>query len=98
MLVVLQAQPLVLPLRECPGAWVKATRMIGQRIAEFRSAVETLRRRSDACISTMYCALAVMLPPEQRLNFRCAFVSLMCHSPVPTGFTDYGKLISNFAI
>ena len=43
MLGVLQAQPLVLPLRECPGALVKATRMIGQRIAEFRSAViETL--------------------------------------------------------
>jgi len=43
VLIALQAQPLILPYRECPGASVKATRMIGKRIAEFRSTViETL--------------------------------------------------------
>lgn len=38
-LVSLQAQPLVLPFAECPGASVTATRMIGQKIADFRTAV-----------------------------------------------------------
>jgi Protein of unknown function (DUF2889) len=42
-LVSMQALPLILPFRECPGAAVKATRMIGQDVTEFRSAVlETL--------------------------------------------------------
>ncbi|WP_296675590.1 DUF2889 domain-containing protein [Novosphingobium sp.] len=38
-LEALQALPLILPYRECPGASVKASRMIGQPMAEFRSAV-----------------------------------------------------------
>ncbi len=43
VLMALQAQPLILPYRECPGASVKATRMIGKRVADFRSTViETL--------------------------------------------------------
>lgn len=43
VLVALQALPLILPFRECPGASVKATRMIGRPVAEFRAAVlETL--------------------------------------------------------
>ena len=43
VLVALQAQPLILPFLECPGASIKASRMIGQRMAEFRSSViETL--------------------------------------------------------
>lgn len=42
-LLALQALPLILPYRECPGASVKATRMIGRNVAEFRGAVlETL--------------------------------------------------------
>jgi hypothetical protein len=38
-LVTLQALPLILPFRECPGASIKASRMVGQDVAEFRSAV-----------------------------------------------------------
>lgn len=42
-LLALQALPLILPYRECPGASVKATRMIGRNVAGFRDAVlETL--------------------------------------------------------
>lgn len=42
-LLALQALPLILPFRECPGASIKATRMIGKPVQEFRSAVlETL--------------------------------------------------------
>lgn len=42
-LVALQALPLILPYRECPGAAIKATRLIGRNVADFRSAVlETL--------------------------------------------------------
>lgn len=42
-LLALQALPLILPYRECPGASVKVTRMIGKRAQDFRSAVlETL--------------------------------------------------------
>lgn len=42
-LVSLQALPLILPYRECPGASVKAARMIGQPVGAFREAVlETL--------------------------------------------------------
>jgi hypothetical protein len=42
-LVSLQALPLILPFRECPGAAVKATRLIGQDVTEFRTTVlETL--------------------------------------------------------
>lgn len=39
VLVALQALPLILPYRECPGASVKATRMIGRRVANFRAEV-----------------------------------------------------------
>ncbi len=38
-LLALQALPLILPYRECPGASVKATRMIGRNVTEFRQAV-----------------------------------------------------------
>lgn len=38
-LVSLQALPLILPYRECPGASIKAARMVGQNIGEFRQAV-----------------------------------------------------------
>jgi hypothetical protein len=42
-LIALQALPLILPFKECPGASVKATRMIGRTLGDFRSAVvETL--------------------------------------------------------
>ena len=42
-LVSLQALPLILPYRECPGASLKAARMIGQPVGAFREAVlETL--------------------------------------------------------
>lgn len=42
-LLAMQALPLILPFVECPGASIKATRMIGQDVTEFRTAVlETL--------------------------------------------------------
>ncbi|MDE2570833.1 MAG: DUF2889 domain-containing protein [Sphingomonadales bacterium] len=43
VLLSLQALPMILPFRECPGASVKATRMIGKQVSEFRDSVlETL--------------------------------------------------------
>lgn len=39
VLVSLQALPLILPYRECPGASVKATRLIGQDVRDFRNSV-----------------------------------------------------------
>lgn len=39
LLTALQALPLILPYRECPGAAVKASRMIGQEVMKFRDAV-----------------------------------------------------------
>jgi len=42
-LLALQVLPMILPFRECPGASIKATRMIGQDLSTFREAVlETL--------------------------------------------------------
>lgn len=42
-LLALQALPLILPFRECPGASMKAARMVGQNVGDFRQAVlETL--------------------------------------------------------
>lgn len=38
-LLTLQALPLILPFAECPGASVKAARMVGRNVGEFRSAV-----------------------------------------------------------
>ncbi|MBB5706741.1 DUF2889 domain-containing protein [Sphingopyxis panaciterrulae] len=38
-LVALQALPLILPFRECPGASMKAARMVGQDVGGFRQAV-----------------------------------------------------------
>ncbi|MDO9363485.1 MAG: DUF2889 domain-containing protein [Sphingopyxis sp.] len=38
-LLSLQALPLILPFRECPGASMKAARMVGQNVGEFRQAV-----------------------------------------------------------
>lgn len=38
-LLALQALPLILPYRECPGASMKAARMVGQDVASFRQAV-----------------------------------------------------------
>ena len=43
ILTALQVLPLVLPFRECPGAAIKATRLIGHKVADFRDDVlETL--------------------------------------------------------
>jgi hypothetical protein len=38
-LLALQALPLILPFQECPGASIKATRLIGRHVADFREAV-----------------------------------------------------------
>lgn len=38
-LLALQALPMILPYRECPGASVKASRMVGCNVAEFRDLV-----------------------------------------------------------
>lgn len=39
VLLTLQALPLILPFVECPGASVKAGRMVGRKVTEFRNAV-----------------------------------------------------------
>lgn len=39
ILTALQVLPMILPYRECPGAAVKATRMIGHKLADFRNDV-----------------------------------------------------------
>jgi hypothetical protein len=39
ILVALQSLPMILPYRECPGAAVKASRMIGRNVADFRDDV-----------------------------------------------------------
>jgi hypothetical protein len=38
-LLAIQALPLILPFRECPGASMKVARMVGQPVASFRQAV-----------------------------------------------------------
>lgn len=48
-LLALQALPLILPFRECPGASMKAARMVGQNVAEFRQAV------LDTLVGTIGC-------------------------------------------
>lgn len=71
-LLSLQALPLILPFRECPGASMKASRMVGQDVGEFRQAV------LDTLVGTVGCthlndvlraladvpALASLLPKE----------------------------------
>ncbi|MEN2792619.1 DUF2889 domain-containing protein [Sphingomonas oligophenolica] len=39
ILLTLQALPLILPFAECPGASVKAARMVGHKVEDFREAV-----------------------------------------------------------
>jgi hypothetical protein len=39
VLLTMQVLPMILPFQECPGAAIKATRMIGQKVADFRGAV-----------------------------------------------------------
>lgn len=39
VLLAMQVLPLILPFAECPGAAIKATRMIGRKLADFRAAV-----------------------------------------------------------
>lgn len=48
-LLALQALPLILPFRECPGASMKASRMVGQNVGEFRQAV------LDTLVGTVGC-------------------------------------------
>lgn len=48
-LLSLQALPLILPFRECPGASIKASRMVGQNVADFRQAV------LDTLVGTIGC-------------------------------------------
>lgn len=38
-LEALQVLPMILPFRECPGAAVKASRLVGQKVADFREIV-----------------------------------------------------------
>lgn len=38
-LVTIQALPLILPFRECPGASVKIARLVGKNVADFRTTV-----------------------------------------------------------
>ena len=71
-LLSLQALPLILPFRECPGASMKASRMVGQNVADFRQTV------LDTLVGTIGCThlndvlrafadipvLAQMLPEE----------------------------------
>lgn len=48
-LVSLQALPLILPFRECPGAAVKIGRLVGQPVASLRDAVPTILRSTLGC-------------------------------------------------
>lgn len=49
ILLSLQALPLILPFRECPGASIKASRMIGTPVGDFRQAV------LDSLVGTLGC-------------------------------------------
>ena len=48
-LVSLQALPLILPFRECPGAAVKIGRLVGQPVAALRDAVPMILRSTLGC-------------------------------------------------
>lgn len=48
-LVSLQALPLILPFRECPGAAVKIGRLVGQPVAALRDAVPVILRSTLGC-------------------------------------------------
>lgn len=48
-LVSLQALPLILPFRECPGAAVKIGRLVGQPVAGLRDAVPVVLRSTLGC-------------------------------------------------
>ncbi len=48
-LVSLQALPLILPFRECPGAAVKIGRLVGQPVATLRDAVPQILRSTMGC-------------------------------------------------
>jgi hypothetical protein len=45
----LEVQPLILPFAECPGAAVKASRMVGQPIGEFRRRVLDTLPHTEGC-------------------------------------------------
>lgn len=48
-LLALQVLPLILPYRECPGASVKATRMIGSDVTEFRASILEALPSTQGC-------------------------------------------------
>lgn len=48
-LAALQVLPLILPYRECPGASVKATRMIGEDVTAFRDIVLSTLPSTEGC-------------------------------------------------
>ena len=45
----MQALPLILPYRECPGASVKASRMIGLDVTTFRETVQEVLPSTHGC-------------------------------------------------
>lgn len=48
-LIALQALPLILPYAECPGASIKASRMVGSKLSEFRETVPEVLRSTMGC-------------------------------------------------
>lgn len=48
-LVAMQALPLILPYAECPGASIKASRMVGRNLGQFREAVPEVLRATLGC-------------------------------------------------
>lgn len=48
-LEALQALPLILPYRECPGASVKASRLVGRDVTTFREAVQEVLPSTHGC-------------------------------------------------
>jgi len=48
-LLAMQALPLILPFPECPGASIKASRMVGHRVDEFRDTVLTTLEGTLGC-------------------------------------------------
>lgn len=88
VLLAIQALPLILPYRECPGASIKATRMIGRKVVDFRDEVldvlqgiqgcthlnDVLRGLADVPV------LARLLPEEHMLDADRQNKSASCES------------------
>ncbi len=69
-LLALQALPLILPYRECPGASVKATRLIGSDVREFRDSVVEVLPSTLGCTHLNDVLRAISDVPELARELR----------------------------